>query len=401
MSEWECTAPVIHKALNAFCTENHVALTGSGSGKLSGSSFAAKDVFDVVGAATGNGHPEWLRTHSPAVRSAVAVERLLAAGADLLGKTITDELTYSLTGENHHYGTPRNPADATRVPGGSSSGSASAVAARAVDFALGSDCGGSVRVPASYCGILGMRPTHGRIPTTGVVDFAPSFDCVGWFARDPDLFMRVGRVLLADESPANPPRRLMLAVDCFARLEPSARTALQPTIESIERLFGRAERVVLADDDLSTWSNTFRIIQAAEIWNSVGPWVEAHKPSFGRGILERFETARQIDPHVVEQARKHRREIVARLSTQLTSGTVLVMPTVPRIAPKRDMAFADVEVEYRHRAMDLLCSSGLAGLPQVSLPLASLDDLPFGISIVGPRDSDIDLLDVAAQLCKG
>ncbi|MFZ1726442.1 MAG: amidase [Albidovulum sp.] len=392
-------APIIHESLNAFCLENHIALAGSGSGSLAGTSFGAKDVLDVAGAVTGNGHPDWLRTHAPAERSATAVERLLAAGADLFGKTLTDELAYSLTGENHHYGTPLNPSDATRVPGGSSSGSASAVAAGAVDFALGSDCGGSVRLPASYCGILGMRPTHGRIPTTGVVAFAPSFDCVGWFARDPDLFMRVGRVLLADETPTSPPRRLLLAEDGFARLDPPATEALQPAVARIEDRFGRAERMFLAEDDLSSWSETFRTIQAAEVWNSVGKWVEAQKPTFGRGILERLEIAREVDPQAVKQAKVHRRAIVSRMSELLTPGSMLVLPSVPRIAPKRGTAFEDVELEYRHRAMDLLCCAGLAGLPQISMPLTSLDGLPFGISIVGPRNSDIDLLDIARQLC--
>ncbi len=102
----------------------------------------------------------------------------------MVGKAITDELTYSLNGENIHYGTPVNPKAPGRIPGGSSSGSAVAVAGELADFALGTDCGGSVRAPASFCGIYGMRPSHGRISTAGVFRLAPRFDTVGWFARD-------------------------------------------------------------------------------------------------------------------------------------------------------------------------------------------------------------------------
>ena len=161
--------------LGAFCRDNHIAVKGAGSGPLAGLTFAAKDAFEIVGAKTGFGQPDWLRTHSPAEQSAEAVRLLLAAGADLAGKTHCDELCYSLTGENVHYGTPVNVNAPGRVPGGSSNGSAAAVAGSLVDFALGTDCGGSVRIPASYCGIIGLRPTHGRVSDKGVLPFGPSF----------------------------------------------------------------------------------------------------------------------------------------------------------------------------------------------------------------------------------
>src|SRR5688572_8418558 len=185
--------------IQAFCRHTHVEMQGAGSGPLAGLTFAAKDIYDVAGAKTGFGCPDWLRTHEPAARTAPAVQRLLDAGAHLVGKTHTEEMAWSLTGENAHYGTPVNVNAPGRVPGGSSSGSAAAVAAGVVDFAIGSDTGGSVRLPASYCGILGMRPTHGRISLEGVCPLAPSFDTCGWFARDAGVFERVGRVLLRDD----------------------------------------------------------------------------------------------------------------------------------------------------------------------------------------------------------
>src|SRR5207244_925589 len=157
----------------------------------------------------------------PARSTAVAVKRLLAAGANMVGRTHCDELCYSLTGENVHYGAPVNVNAPGRIPGGSSNGSAAAVAGKLVDFAVGSDCGGSVRIPASYCGILGMRPTWGRVPLDGAVPFGPSFDVVGWFARDAAILERVGRVLLGDRKEATKPKRLLVARDAFALLDPT------------------------------------------------------------------------------------------------------------------------------------------------------------------------------------
>ena len=186
----------------AFCRHTHVELAGAASGPLAGLTFAAKDIYDVAGHKTGFGSPDWFATHDAAVATAPVVQRLLAAGAHMVGKTHTDELTYSLYGENAHYGTPVNVNAPGRIPGGSSSGSAAAVAAALVDFALGSDTGGSVRAPASFCGIYGMRPTHGRVPLAGACPLAASFDTAGWFARDAALLARIGRVLLAEAAAA-------------------------------------------------------------------------------------------------------------------------------------------------------------------------------------------------------
>jgi amidase len=175
-----------------------VYLPGAATGPLAGLTFAAKDLFDVAGYVACAGNPDWLRTHAPAGKTAPVVQTLLEAGATLMGKTVTDELAFSMSGENIHYGTPINPAAPARIPGGSSSGSASATASKLVDFALGTDTSGSIRVPASYCGLFSLRPTHGRISCQGVIPLAPSFDTVGWVARDATLLQRIGEVLLAD-----------------------------------------------------------------------------------------------------------------------------------------------------------------------------------------------------------
>lgn len=387
--------------VGAFLPGPRLEIAGAATGPLAGLTFAVKDVLDVAGVVTGNGHPDWARTHAPARAHAAAVALALGAGARMVGKTISDELAYSLTGENVHYGTPLNSAAPGRVPGGSSSGSAAAVAAGLVDFALGSDCGGSVRVPSSYCGLLGLRPTHGRVPAQGIAPFAPSFDCVGWFARDPSVFEAVGRVLLGPGVPEVTPRRVLLATDAFDLLEPDVRAAFAPAIARVERAVAPAEGVVLAPEGLATWSAAFRALQADEIWQSVGAWVEAVRPSFGPGVAERFAAAATLDPASVEAARPVRQAVMARTRALLAEGTILLLPTTPRIAPPKGGATADTEVTYRHLAMNLLCPAGLAGLPQVSLPLAQVEGAPIGLSLVGRRGSDQELLSLAAAICRG
>src|SRR6185503_7830288 len=210
-----------------------VAVSHTREGPLSGLTFGAKDIYDIAGHKTGFGSPDWLRTHPAATRTAPTVQRLLKAGADMVGRTHTDEMTFSLNGENAHYGTPVNVNAPGRIPGGSSSGSASAVAGGLVDFALGSDTGGSVRAPASFCGIYGLRPTHGRISLEGACPLASSFDTAGWFARDADVMERVGAVLLREERDSTLPRGLLVAEDAFELAGPEATAALQRGLERV------------------------------------------------------------------------------------------------------------------------------------------------------------------------
>ena len=275
--------------LGAFCRDNHAALAGAGNGPLAGLSFAAKDVFHVAGHRTGFGHPDWLRTHPPAGETAAAVQRLLGAGATMVGRTLTDELAYSLSGENPHYGTPVNPRAPDRIPGGSSNGSVSAVAGGLVDFALGTDCGGSVRLPASYCGVFGMRPTHGRVPVAGVIPFGPSFDAVGWFARDAGLLARVGRVLLGGDAGAPPARRLLVVRDAFALVDPAVSAALGEAVDTAAKTVGASGETTLSPAGLPAWFETFRVLQAAEIWGNHGAWIRATRPAFGPGVRDRLD----------------------------------------------------------------------------------------------------------------
>ena len=386
--------------LGAFCRDNHVALEGAPNGPLKGVSFAVKDVYHIAGHRTGFGHPDWLRTHAPSEVTAVAVQWLLDAGGRMVGKTHTDEMAYSLSGENVHYGTPVNPVAPDRIPGGSSNGSVSAVTGQLVDFALGTDCGGSVRLPASYCGILGMRPTHGRVPVEGVIPFAPSFDVAGWFARDSDLLERVGHVLLGDEAAPPLPKRLLYARDAFDLVDPRVSEALEDAVRKAAFAIGAMEEVTVSPEGLPVWFETFRVLQAAQIWGNHGEWVEAVKPKFGRGIDDRFAWASQVKEEDVNAHKDKHRAITDRIQGLIGEGDILCLPSSPRVAPFKNMPTNDIEIKFRNQAMCLLCIAGLGGLPQVSLPMATLDGLPLGLSLVGPRGTDAQLLALTRELMR-
>ena len=382
--------------LGAFCRHTHAELPGAADGPLAGLRFGVKDLYHIAGTRTGFGHPVWLDTHAPPAATASAVLRLTAAGASMVGKTHCDELCYSLNGINKHYGTPVNTNAPGRIPGGSSSGSAAAVAGGLVEFALGSDTGGSVRVPASYCGILGMRPTHGAVSLDGAIPFAPSYDVPGWFATDAEVFERVGRVLLGDARAAPATGRLLIATDAFAHADAPAAHALRQALRACESHFSEVEEIVLAPDGIEHWMDSFRVIQGAEIWATHREWIASLHPDFGAGIKERFVWASTIQPPAVAQADAHRARIAGRLDDLLAGNRVLAIPTTPGVAPRVDMAVGELE-QWRNRALALLCIAGHAGLPQVSLPLVRQDGLPIGLSLIAARGSDMLLLKLARE----
>jgi amidase len=373
----------------------HVAIAGAARGPLAGVPFAVKDIFDVAGAVTGRGNPDWLASHAPATAHAPAVDTLLNAGADLVGKTITEELAFSVIGSNPYYGTPQNVAAPGRVPGGSSSGSAAAVGGGLVPLALGSDTGGSVRVPASYNGIYGMRPTHGRISLDGVMPLAPSFDTVGWFARDPQLFATAGRVLLDDAAPGARPPRLLLATDAFARVEPGVDAVLRPAVRQVEAFLGGAEPVTVSADGLDAWYDVFRVLQGAEAWAAHGAWIEQARPRLGPMLERRLRFIRTITDDQVAAAEDARRSICERLDALLGDDALLIVPSAAGVAPRIDASVGEHEA-VRARVIGITCIASLGGLPQVSLPLARLADGPVGLSLIAPRGRDALLLDLVA-----
>lgn len=373
-----------------------VRRSAEGAGPLSGTSFAVKDLFDVAGEVTGYGHPRWAATHAPAAGTAPIVRALLEAGAALEGKTKTVELAFGLTGQNVWYGTPRNPAAPDRFPGGSSCGSACAVADGEVAFALGSDTGGSVRIPASYCGLYGLRPTHGAISLAGARALAPSFDTPGWFTRDAALLARVGDALLpgGGDGALGPVLRLE---DAWAAADPAVSDALAPALARVERLLGPALPVRLAPQGLPALYACFRALQAEEVWATLGDWVVAHAPRFGPGVAERFAYARAVPADEVAQARRVRRALQARLRPLLAGGAVLAYPTSPCPAPPLSASPAEQD-GVRARTVAVTAIAGLCGLPEVALPATSVAGAPVGLSLVAAPGRDRALLGLARRL---
>ncbi|WP_421724752.1 amidase [Bauldia sp.] len=378
--------------VRAFIDYPDVPVANAADGPLAGTTFAVKDIFDVAGYPTGCGNPLKRAEAKPATEHAPAVAALLNAGSRFVGKVHTAELAFSLDGVNSHFGTPLNPAAPDRVPGGSSSGSASAVAAGLVDIALGSDTGGSVRGPASFCGIVGLRPTHERVSLANVMPLAESLDTGGWFTRDLDLYERVAAVMLGEDVAGPPLTRMIVAEDAFANLagDPEA-TALTPALDRLKAAFPDWQSVILAPDGLASWQQAFRTIQGYEAWKAHGPWIEARNPPLMEGVRGRFEIARQVTDRQYRTAEAQRESARDRVLSVLGDDGFIVVPTFPTVAPRLTASVAELE-KFRNYALMVMCIAGLARLPQISLPVATVHGAPLGLSLIGPPHRDRALI---------
>lgn len=369
----------------------------TGAGVLDGLSFAIKDLFDLAGHVTTYGNPDWARTQPRATATAPAVLALLEAGAALRGKTRTVELAYGLTGENIWHGTPLNPAAPDRFPGGSSCGSAAAVAAGLVDFALGTDTGGSVRIPASYCGVFGLRPSWGSVPLTGACGLGPSFDTCGWFARDAATMERVGDVLLPADVAGGPLGPVLKVEDAWVNADPATASALGPAMAALERVAGPALSLHVASEGLPVVAEHFRCMQAQEAWATLGAWITAHSPKFGPGVGERFNAARDMDPARAAAARAFRRDFKRRMGALLAGGAVMAYPTSPMPAPRLTASQAEQNA-VRENTMRVTAIAGLGSLCEVSLPMGRVEGAPVGLSLVAAPGRDRALLALATRL---
>lgn len=374
-------------------------LVGASDGPLAGLTAAVKDMYDIAGERTGGGNPDWLAVQEPATRHATAVSRILDAGATIVGKTICDEFFYSVSGDNAHYGTPLNVRAPGRLPGGSSSGSAAATAAGACDFALGSDTGGSVRIPSALCGLHGIRPTLGRVDITGAMPMAHAFDVVGWFAAGPGVLRRVGSVLLGGEQVAAPIQRLLVGDDAFEQSDAAVASLGRAALALAGADLPSPTAIRVAPDGFDGWREAFRIVQAFEVWQAYGDFVTRHKPRLGPGIKERIAFAATVRKEDAEAARRVHASARAHIRGLIPPGTVLALPTAPCIAPTIGTT-ADALDSYRTRVMRLTCIAGLGGLPQVSIPIGTVDGCPVGLSFVGWAGGDEALLDLAVVLAR-
>jgi len=385
--------------LQAFVRHNHIALKGMDSGPLNGLVFAIKDVWKVIGSTCGNGHPDWLRTHGPDEMTSSIVTRLLDAGADMVGKTVCDELCFSISGENWHYGSPINPHDPLRYTGGSSAGSGAATAGGLVDFALGSDCLGSVRVPSSYNGLLGSRPTYQRVPGDGEAPFCASMDVVGFMASDPEVFKRVGKVMLGEDTIEGKPRKLLVAQDCFAAVNSDVAAALKPAVKSVAAEVGTVENITVSPEGLDKWVEIFRFIQGYEVWESYGGFIDKVKPQLSPGPKERLEWASTVTRQQYSDSLAARQDIIKRVDSLLQQGSIVCLPTVASVAPLKGTPVSELSAT-RLQSTSLLCISPLCGIPQLTLPLVKQHDVPLGLTLIGARNTDLQLAEFAADVVK-
>lgn len=378
------------------------------SGALDGLTFTVKDNIDLGGHRTSFGSPAWRERHPAPIHNALCVDQLLAAGATCVGKVVADEFTYSLDGESQHFGTPRNAKAPDRVPGGSSSGSASSVACGLADFSLGTDSGGSIRVPASLCGVWGMRPSLHRISEAGVLPFMPSVSTVGALARDFDVLERVMRVLLCSGAqPGTRPRRLIVLEDALDLADGPVRAAARSAVRRL------AERVGLApeparlcelagrDMDLRACNEeALRNLQTMEFENTVGDWIENHKPELGTTFAMAYGNVKSFDRSAAIHSLALCERLFESIRSALPPGNLVCFPTTPTVAPRKGSLDTLASVlDFYGRTMAITSFSGVGRLPEISAPLSSCDGCPVGLSIAaGPYQDESLLAAVRAML---
>ena len=357
----------------------------------------------MAGLPTAAGNPDWLATHPLPKNTNSTVDTLLDAGAQFVGKTITDELAYSLHGQNKHYPTLLNPAAPAHIPGGSSSGSAVAVTENLADIGLGTDTGGSIRVPASYQGLWGLRTTHGAISCDNMVPLAPAFDTVGWMTRDLSTLEAVAQVCLNQEHqrPGATEVKLGVAEGLFKQVAhkhlcrdwldqlPKHTTLSQVTLSALPSSALDLEALATA--------NTFRILQGAEIWQQHGNWIDAHNPDIANDIMLRLNWCKTITSSDIQSAKAQQQVIINHLDSLFAEIDILVIPTTPGVAPRCD-ADDDTLAKDRNTLLGFTALAGLAGLPQLHLPLFTLHNAPCGLSLVGKKGSDLALISMAKKL---
>jgi amidase len=383
--------------VGAFVPGKLVERPATGSGVLDGLSCGVKDVFDIAACPTGYGNPDWEKTHDVPSVDATVVAKIRQQGAHIVGKTLTDELAFSLAGNNYHYGSPINTAAPDRLTGGSSCGSAAAVAASLCDFGLGTDTAGSVRAPASFCGIFGIRSTHGLISKDGVCRLAHSFDSVGWLARDAGTLAAVGRALLPEAARSAEVKVLISFESAWASLPSVTQGEADSLLRDLERSLGERSRLSIDMTELDAYVQAFRTVQFYEVWNDLGPWIKQVQPVLGPDVRERVSAASNVTRDEYVAASKVRQNVRTRFDALLEGERILVMPTVSGPAPLRASSVAELNSQ-RHADLRFLSIASLAGLPQVSVPALTALGAPLGLSLIGAAGTDSSLLALAAKL---
>ena len=364
-------------------------------GPLSDLTFVVKDMCEIKGFKSSCGNPDFYEKCLPADDFAPFLKDILNKGATLKGITICDEFFYSLIGENGHYGTPANLNAPGCVPGGSSSGSAAALTTNLYDFSIGSDTGGSVRVPASFCGLLGIRPTHNRINTKGIYPMAPTFDTIGWFAKDIKTFKKIGfTVLNQKDKTKNSFKDFVIAEDILELANPNIINLFN---NYINNSFPEIKKIRLSKQTKDVIADNFRILQGGEIVENVIPWILKNKPKISPEINNRIEMAIKITKDEINQAVKFRENLKKEIELTLPEGLIALFPTTPFSSPKCGQSDEQLS-SYRKKLMEFTSIAGMTSRPQISIPKFKDNSGPIGISLLGWRYSDEILLENITHL---
>lgn len=370
------------------------SLSPQGSGVLNGLKFAVKDVFDIVGHTASLGNPLWRRTHLPAHQTAPAIQRLLTCGSALKGLTISDELMFSIKGLNIHYGSPLNPKHPDAFTGGSSSGSASAVASGFVDFALGTDTGGSIRVPASYCDLYGFRPTCHAAGLPGVTPLAQTLDTIGVLANDPTTLTQVGKVLYQNSISKLKLKQLVYFPETFNQ---SDRLRWLSNLKKVTSIPIHAVSLPLKFSPEILLTN-FQQIQGYEAWQNNGQWLESHHAKLGSDIQTHFDLAKQFaSKHgAYQNALEQRLAWQVFLNHLLAEDSLLILPTTSSKALPFNCSASTGE-SVRHQTQLLTTLAGLSGCPQLVIPTNQKTGLN-SVSFISAQNQDYDLLKLNSVL---
>lgn len=390
---------------------------------LAGLTFAVNDIFELEDYVTGFGNPDWARTHVAAEKTAVTVTALLKNGAVCVGQTVMGELGFGVSGENMHYGTPINPEMPAHVPGGSSSGSAVAVAAGLVDFALGTDTIGCIRIPAAFCGLLSYRPSHGAVSTIGVLPNSQSLDTVGWLARDPSILLRVGHTILKlNTVEPRRARRLIFADDLFQLSKVPKQKAEGVICKAIENLSGyqpqqhinfgqhislnvpslkgfldQSTNLQNGISNLKALSSAMVSLQRHEFKTNHEDWVKSVEPKLAFDVSDNVLTAIDTTHENIKALYDIRKELRACMQILLKDDGILVIPTVADPPSKLNSKKRDT-VESHNRALILSSIASMSGCCQVTIPLGKNDGCPISVSFITFHGGDKFLLDTVLDM---
>ncbi len=376
--------------------------SGQSDGTLADLTFVAKDMFAIEGHTSSFGHPAWRTSHEPSRTDAPVIELLLTAGADLIGLTKMDQLAYSLIGDVGEGQPPIN----TRAPdlfcGGSSSGSASAVAAGLADVGLGTDTAGSIRVPAAVCGVHGIRPTHGAIDSSGVLPLAPSLDAVGLLGRSVVSLARALRMLAPDSHDQTPVHSVMFARDVFGDIDDETSMAARTVADRLAANYG----VEPQDADIASYTSAdvgdlFARIQSREIWRTIGPWVLEHGHHLADDVQQRLRRCEELDGDneaTKEADLKQRAVYCHELQEMVRPGSMLVLPVLPHRGPLISWNLQQL-VDFRRECFRLSAPSSLGGGPQAvySIPNTA-DTRSMGVGLLTAPGGEDLLLDAMSLL---